>query len=171
MSNRNRTAGNGYELSIVREINTRGLNQPGLTNKDIRKLPDSNFYVFPKLGTSRELSRATDAKKVDITVVSNERAKEFPYLIQAKTSCTNIPFQKLLSEIKSMNKGKGTPVVFYQQTEKQKNKAGKLVLKKGKPVFVVKDEFVILYRKDFIDMMFKIADMTFELKQKEHFEK
>jgi len=28
-----------------------------------------------------------------------------------------------------------------------------------------------MYRKDFIDMMFRIAELEFELKQKEHFEK
>jgi hypothetical protein len=120
-------------------------------------MPDSSFYAFPKLGSSRELSRAMDARKVDISVVSPERWPEFPYRIQNKTSCTIIPFPKLLKEVRENNKN-GIPVIFYQQTKKALTR------------FVVQDEFAILYMQDFIDMMFKIANMTFELKQKEHFD-
>lgn len=161
MSCRNRTAGLNFERHIAQVINKRSVKDKvvgDITNKDLREIPDSQFDIFPKLGCTRELSRSLDARKIDITTVTPERIKEFPYNIQAKTLATaSAPYAKLLDESRAVNKY-GIPVVFHQQTKKATTK------------FVVQDEFACLYLTDFIDMMFRIAELEFELKQKEFHE-
>ena len=161
MANRNRNAGLSWERTVYQTLNQRTIKSIGkeITNKELRDLDDSLFVLFPKLGSTRELSRALDARKVDITTMTPERIREFPYNIQAKTlSTSTAPYPKLLAESRAANIN-GTPVVFHQQTKKVGTR------------FMVQDEFALLYLNDFIDMMFRIAELEFELKQKEHFEK
>ena len=158
MANRNRNAGLYLERTVVQTFNKRTLGQPGITNKDIRSLPDNQFSAFPKLGTTRELSRALDARKVDITTVVPERIGEFPYNIQTKTLVGGAAkYPLFLDEIRQVNKV-GVPIFIHQQTEKKGER------------FFVKDEFVCMYLSDWMDMVYKIKDLEMEFKQREHFE-
>ena len=172
MSNRNRTVGNSLERKLFQLINRRiiatqqgeVLTEKELTSKDLEALPDSMFVILPKLGSTRKLSRAMDAKKKDVTPENMDRLREFPYILQAKSlAISAAPYAKLLAEVRDNNTW-GIPVIIHEQTERTTTKT-------NKSVFKVKDDFAIMYRKDFIDMMFRIAELEFELKQKEHFEK
>jgi hypothetical protein len=167
MSNRNKQVGSNLERKLFQLINRRTiasqqgveLTEKELSNKDLEAIPESNFVLFPKLGSTRKLSRSMDAKKKDITPENMDRLHDFPYILQAKSLAVSAaPYAKLLAEVKENNKW-GIPVVIHEQTKKQGSR------------FVKQDDFAIMYRKDFIDMIFKIAELEFELKQKEHFEK
>lgn len=147
MSNRNRTAGNNWEKDIAQRFNRLTLNNFKVSGDELRKIKDAEFKVFPKLGTTRELSRALDAKKVDITSIVKERESEFPYLIQAKSLVSaSVPYPKFLDEIRQ-NNTHGIPVFLHKQTMKQGSK------------FVGKDEFACLYMKDFLDIIFELRKL------------
>jgi hypothetical protein len=153
MANRNQDAGKKFERYVINKFNKLTLNQTELTNEEIRKIHDSSFHVMPKLGSTREFSRFLDSKKVDITVVNQDRRDEFEYLIQTKTLCGGAAKYPLyLSEIKEANKN-GVPVFIHQQTKKANKR------------FVVQDEFACLYLEDFINMAMKIKELEFQLKQ------
>lgn len=158
MSNRNRNAGCSLERSIAQRINKLILGKE-VSGTELRKIDDSSFDILPKLGTTRELSRAKDAKKVDICSVNPQRDNEFPYLVQAKSlAVASAPYALLLSEIKEKNKGsKHIPVVFHQQTKKKGEK------------FYVQDEFACLYLEDFLKLMIELAELRYNFKQQEHF--
>jgi hypothetical protein len=172
MSGRNREVGHNLERKLFQLINRRTIaSQQGmelteneLSNKDLEALPESNFILLPKLGSTRKLSRDMDKKKKDITPEDMDRLYDFPYILQAKSlAVSSAPYAKLLAEIKKNNKW-GIPVIIHEQTEKTKTKT-------NKTVFKVRDDFAIMYRKHFIDMMFRIAELEFELKQREFHEK
>jgi len=159
MSKRNLNVGHKLERDVVNLINKRVLNDPNIKTKDIRGIPDSMFSILPKLGTTRELSRALDSRKVDITTISFERRHEFPYLLQTKSLCggaANYPL--FLSEIRE-NNSNGIPVFIHQQTFKK--------VTKSRTEFHVKDEFACMYLQDFIDMILKIAELKQKLKENE----
>jgi len=169
MANRNRTAGNSLETTIVQTINRRTILDKwgidiNISNKKLRNLDPSVFNILPKLGSTRELSRSLDARKVDITTVIPEKVRDFPYLIQTKTLAGGkADYPLFLGEIREKNSS-GIPVFIHQQTTRT-------VTKTDKVVFKVRDEFACLYLTDFIDMMFRIAELEFELKQREFHEK
>jgi len=179
MSNRNRTVGNSLERKLFQLINRRTiatqqgevLTEKELTSKDLEALPDSMFVILPKLGSTRKLSRSMDAQKKDLTPENMDRLREFPYILQAKSECkASIPYAKYLSEVKDSNNW-GVPVIIHEQTKGIKSSTKHTDTGKAKITFKKQDDFAIMYRKDFIDMMFRIAELEFELKQKEHFEK
>ena len=125
MANRNRSAGNAWEREIVKKLN--------------------DLEVFPKLGTTRELSRSLDAKKVDITVRDND--DRFDYAIQCKNTKSSLNYSKLLSEIDA----KGTKVIFHKQT------------KKGDKNFYLKGKYAILNLDDFIDIISELEELRNEI--------
>lgn len=158
MANRNRMAGNKFESTVVQTINRRTYGKK-CTNKELRDAKPDLFTLLPKVGTTRELSRSLDARKVDITTVIPEKAREFPYLIQTKTLAGGkADYPLYLDEIRQHNK-EGIPVFIHQQTERTVNKANKVVFK-------VRDEFACLYLNDFIDMMFQIQELKLKLEKK-----
>lgn len=147
MANRNKTAGNGFERKVIQILNFISVKDDKITGKQLQTLPDERFLVFPKLGSTRKLSRSLDAKKVDITVENSDRIDEFPYLIQAKTAVTEtVPYVKLIEEIEQKNK-QGIPVVFHQKTIKQGS------------IFRVKGEYAILKLENFIDLIAELAEL------------
>ena len=165
MSNRNRSVGHKLETTVVQKINRRSLGKisEGYTNAELGKTDPSLYCVLPKVGTTRALSRALDARKVDITTVIPEKVRDFPYLIQTKTLAGGkADYPLFLGEIREKNSN-GIPVFIHQQTTRT-------VTKTDKVVFKVRDEFACLYLTDFIDMMFRIAELEFELKQREFHE-
>jgi hypothetical protein len=152
MSNRNRDAGLNYERSICQKLNRITLGREGekLTGEELRKVLVDKFTVFPKLACTREVNRAADARKLDITTTVKEDEGRFPYNIQAKSYSTKVDYPTLLEEVKTNNK-KGIPVVFHKFTKKAEKK------------FINKGEFAILYLDDFIDMMFQIQELKLKL--------
>lgn len=153
----NRTAGHNYEREIVYKLNKKTIQDPFISIGELRKVDDSSFHVFPKLACSREVDRAADAKKKDISVVTKSRDNEFPYAIQAKSSVDSISYGKLLEEIKTNNPDK-IPLIFHKRTKN----TGILFKKQG--------EYVCMYQEDFIDIMYELARLKFQLKQEEHFD-
>ena len=125
MANRNRTAGNAWEREIVKRLN--------------------DLEVFPKLGTTRELSSSLDAKKVDITVRDNE--DKFDYAIQCKNTKSSLNYSKLLSEIDS----KDIKVIFHKQTEKKDKN------------FYVKGKYAILNLDDFLSIISELERLRDEI--------
>jgi hypothetical protein len=167
MSNRNKLVGSNAERKIYKLLNRRILSsQKGveitkaeMSDDELSKIADSAFILLPKLGSTRRLSRDMDKRKKDITPENMDRLKEFPYIIQSKSEAKkSVDYSVYLKEIVDNNTW-GIPVVFHEQTKKTGEK------------FVKQGDFALMYRSDFIDMMFEIAELRFQLKQKEHFEK
>lgn|SRR4030042_187963 len=153
MSNRSRQAGHGFERAIAQIFNQLTTNKK-YTNKELADVEDSEFVLFPKLGTTRKLSRFLDAKGIDITVENSTRIKEFPYLIQAKCYSTlTVNYSELLQKLRN-SKIEGIPVVFHQQTKKATTK------------FMVQEEYACMYMEDFIDLIYEIAELKQKLKEK-----
>lgn len=134
MANRNRTAGNTYELEIVKRYNSFDY-----TNEEGVKSP-----LFPTIGTTRELSRAMDSKKVDITTVKPKEYEEFGLTIQAKNKTTAPSYPKLLDQMKeAVEIFGGIPIVYHKQTQRVQKTQG------VKPRFMKRGEFVVLNATDF----------------------
>jgi len=91
---RNRVAGNNLERSLVRDF--------------------SLFY--PYVSTSRNVSRARDAEKIDLASIDELKYGRFPYNIQAKNYARPIRYPKILSELPVID---GIiNVVIHKQTQK-----------------------------------------------------
>ena len=161
MGARNRTAGHGFERSICKRINSLTLNDTNITAERIKTTDDSSFYTLPKVCTTREVDRASDAKKKDITTFNKKREQEFPYIIQAKSrALSTVSYERLLQEIVDNNTedvtvNKRIPVVFHQRTAKANKR------------FIVKGEYAIMYMEDFLKLIDLVGSLKFELKQRE----
>lgn len=151
-----RTKGHNYERDIVVKFNRRTIGDFDISKEDLRAIHDSSFHIFPKLACSREVDRAADAKKRDISLVNKEREEEFPYVIQAKSYSTSIPYHKLIQELKENFPNK-VPVVFHKFTENT-----------GK-IFKTRGEYAIISYEDFMNLIYELAELKFNLKQEEHF--
>lgn len=167
-SSRNRNAGNGWERETARILNGKSLGDK-IIPKDgvgksipLSKLPEEYFDLFPKVGTTRELSRSLDSKKIDITTTNPNSIKDFPYLIQNKSIAGSVSYPKLLRLMKEKTIDyEGILVVFHEETEKkiQKNKTAK---------FFKRDNFAILFLDDFLDMMFELQTLKQTLNKYEN---
>lgn len=133
-SNRNRNAGNTYEREIVNRFNKLVyLNERG-----------EDTPLFPTLGTTRDLSRAMDAMKIDITTVDPAKHKGFGLTIQAKTKTTSPSYPKLLDVMKpGIERYGGIPIVYHRQTKRVQKTP------ESQPRFMKRGEFVILNAADF----------------------
>lgn len=99
MANRSRDRGNGYERTLVREINAMGY----------------------EVVTSRSESKRMDDKKVDIfSPMDVEADKVFPYFVQAKFTQANPQYTKILDEMPDQRSG----IIIHQKSEARKNKNG-----------------------------------------------
>jgi hypothetical protein len=152
----NRTAGHNYERDIVVRINRRTIKRPEVSKEELRTIHDSSFHIFPKLVCSREVDRAADAKKRDISLVNKEREEEFPYVIQAKSYSKSVPYHKLIVELQKNFPNK-IPVVFHKFTKN----TGKSFREQG--------EYVVLTYENFMDLIYELAELKYNLKQEEHF--
>jgi len=134
MANRNRNAGNTYEREIVNRFNSRVyLNEEG-----------DSVPLFPTLGTTRDLSRAMDAAKIDITTVNPMEHIIFGLTIQAKTKTTSPSYPKLLDIMKSgVETYGGIPIVYHRQTKRVQKTP------ESQPRFMKRGEFVSLNALDF----------------------
>jgi len=134
-SNRNRNAGNAYEVALVARYNSFGFNLG----------KDEFLPLFYKVGTTRNLSRAMDALKIDITTQDPEKHSSFGLTIQAKNSTTAISYPKLLSQMQEgVDKYGGMPVIYHKQTQR----AGKNFMSRG--------EYIIMHAKDFETILIKM---------------
>jgi ATP:corrinoid adenosyltransferase len=149
MANRNRTAGLNFERYIAQRINSCSL-QKELTGKEIEELDEKEFKVFPKVGTTRKLSRALDAKKIDITTENPKRLEEFPYIIQAKNTTNVVHYPKLLFELQTNGVG-GIPVVFHRHTKKANTK------------FITTGEYVCMHMEDFLDIITELHKLKLQI--------
>jgi len=141
MANRNRTAGNAYELDIVKRYNSFNY-----VDEEGRETP-----LFPTLGSTRELSRAMDAKKVDITTVKPKEYEKFGLTIQAKNKTTAPSYPKLLGLMKeAVEIFGGIPIVYHKQTQRVQKTPN------VKPRFMKRGEFVILNATDFEQLYVKL---------------
>ena len=110
---RNKSAGHSWERELVTRLNLLGFNT----------------------GTTRNLSRARDAQKVDIMGVDERKDGFLPFNIQAKNESRVTKFQKHLAE---MPKETAINVVAFSQTMK----AGSKFMKQG--------EYAIMYLSDWL---------------------
>ena len=101
MANRNRTAGHGWELKILKYL------QP----------------MFKHLVSSRSESGSRDAQKVDLINKDEWKHGRFPIDIQAKNVVGKMDIAKLVNEVKSANditRAKRV-VIFHKMTKKVGN--------------------------------------------------
>lgn len=134
MANRNRNAGNSYEREIVNRYNKMGYSD---TEGDF-------VSFFPTLGTTRDLSRAMDAAKIDITTINPINHRIFGLTIQAKTKTTSPSYPKLLDLMKpGIEIYGGIPIVYHRQTQRVQKTP------ESQPRFMKRGEFVILNATDF----------------------
>ncbi len=78
MSNRNRSAGNSYELDLVKIVRASG---------------------FPNAATSRLCNRLRDNQKIDIVNADESLYGRLPYNIQAKCMANRLDYRETLNEI------------------------------------------------------------------------
>lgn len=133
MANRNRTAGNAYELRIVNRYNSFGFSDAG----------GEIIPLFPVVGSTRNLSRKLDSMKVDIYTEDPTKFKDFGLVIQAKTTTNTTPYPKLLKQMEPAVKMLGGfPVVYHKQTQRVQDKG-------DTPRFMARGEYVAMHAKDF----------------------
>jgi len=125
---RNRQAGLNFERELVIRYNSFGYN-----SGEEEFLP-----LFRKLGTTRNLSRAMDAMKIDLTTEDPAKHRDFGLTIQAKNSTTAVSYPKLLSQMQEgVDMHGGIPIIYHKQTER----IGKNFMGRG--------EYIIMHAKDF----------------------
>jgi len=135
---RNRTAGNGYERTLVTRYN-----EFGFTSED-----GTFIQMFPPLGTTRNLSTYMDSLKVDLMTIDPSRLKEFGLLIQAKNTTSSAAYPKILNLMKPAVDQYGLkPIIYHKQTARAP----------GKDRFLSQGEYVIMYAKDFEDIFTKMT--------------
>jgi len=121
-SQRSRRVGNQFERDTVNKLKSTGF--------------------FNHIGTTRFLSRALDAAKVDICNNPVETDEKLPYFIQCKCYKGNIDYMKVLQELPKVE-GQ-LSVIFHKRTEKRGNR------------FFTVGNFAFLEEEDFIKMMVTI---------------
>jgi hypothetical protein len=115
--NRNRTAGNSFELEIVNAFKKAG-------------------YLHAV--SSRSENRTRDAEKVDIVNHNEFKNGRLEYNIQCKNVSGPIPYQKLLEEIEELKDI--TNVVIHKKTERVNNK----FMPRGKYAFLYLKDFLMM---------------------------
>jgi len=97
--NRNRSAGNGYELTTAHRLRECG---------------------YPEAASTRECNKARDNKKVDICNRNegDEGEGRMPFNIQCKNLCTNANYVKILQEMEKHNGTKRPNIVLHKKTKK-----------------------------------------------------
>lgn len=136
---RNRTAGNNYEREIVQRYNSFGF-----TNKEGELIP-----LFPPVGTTRNLSTAMDAMKIDITPVDPRDIPKFGLLIQAKNTTNTAQYPKLLTQLdEAVERYGGIPLIYHKQTQRTGSA--------DNPRFMARGEYVSMKATDFEAMITKL---------------
>lgn len=137
-SNRNRTAGNKYEVSIANRYNSFGFNDE-----------KGEFApLFPKVGTTRNLSTAMDAMKVDITTEDPQAIKKFGLIIQAKNSTNTVPYPKLLKQMEpAVEKFGGVPIVYHKQTQRVGEANTGRFMTRGEYISMNAPDFEVMFTK------------------------
>jgi len=102
---------------------------------------------FRKLGfrhviTSRNGNRDRDGQKVDLVNRDELVNGRFPYNVQCKCTTKALAYPKLLKQLPRVDGVMN--VIFHKQTKKCKSK------------FMPSDRFVILYEKDFLEIVSRL---------------
>jgi hypothetical protein len=118
---RNKQAGHGWELEIIKRLKEAG---------------------FTGVGTTRNNSRARDAQKVDVMNIDEKKDGFLDFNIQAKNESRPTKYQKHLAE---MPKDGATNVVIFKQTAKSLN--GRFV-KQGEYAIMYFEDWLEYIRKE-----------------------
>lgn len=115
-TSRNRNAGHGYELELVKIMRLIG---------------------FPNAATSRLCSRLRDSQKIDIVNADESQHGRLPYNIQAKCMSVRVNYAETLNEIPLLE---GIiNVVLHKKTEK--SASGKTFQTKQHYAFLFQQDF------------------------------
>ena len=116
MSN-SRRRGNHFELQIVNELKEMGYG----------------------VATSRQESRAMDAKKVDIVSVNHGSGKDLPYHIQCKNTKTHVKYWEILNVMPTDK----IPVIVHKKTRKVNLN------------FITEGEYVVMSKENFYNLLLR----------------